>query len=51
MELSNETYNLSKAKLFFNKKDFDNVFPYHNQIHFKDPHYHLSSRILLAGFV
>jgi len=47
-EMAEESYNLAKAKLYFYKKDFDKIFPHLNLIHYKDPHYYINAKILLA---
>ncbi|MBK8550682.1 MAG: hypothetical protein IPL53_06325 [Ignavibacteria bacterium] len=47
-DLAEESYNLAMAKFFFYKEDFKNVFPHLNLIHYKDPHYYINSKILLA---
>jgi len=46
-DLSIESYNLAKAKLFFYNKEFDKVFPHLNLIHYKDPNYYINAKILL----
>lgn len=47
-ELANETYNLAKAKLLFYQKDFKRTLEHLNNIHFKDSHYFLNAKFLLA---
>ena len=46
-DLSIESYNLAKAKLFFYNKEYDKVFPHLNLIHYKDPNYYINAKILL----
>lgn len=47
-ELANETYNLAKAKLLFYQRDFKRTLEHLNNIHFKDSHYFVNSKFLLA---
>lgn len=47
-ETANETYNLSKAKLFFYWREFDKALLNLNNVHFKNSHYYINSKFLLA---
>jgi len=47
-DLAIESYNLAKAKYYFYTKDYKKVFPHLNLIHYKDPHYYINSKVLLA---
>jgi len=47
-EFKNDAYSLAKAKLFFYKKDYENIFAYLNEIKYKDPVYYINSKFLLA---
>lgn len=41
-------YNLALAKILFQKKEFDKVFPYLNEVEYKDPVYYMNSKFMLA---
>jgi hypothetical protein len=47
-DLAIESYNLAKAKYYFYTKDYKKVFPHLNLILYKDPHYYINSKVLLA---
>ena len=47
-DLAIESYNLAKAKYYFYTKDYKKVFPHLHLIHYKDPHYYINSKVLLA---
>ena len=47
-DLSEETFHLAKAKLYFYKKDMDKALLNLNDVHYKDPHYFVNSKFLLA---
>lgn len=47
-EFQKDAYNLAMAKLYFHKKNYQKVFPFLNEVQYKDPGYYLNSKFLLA---
>ena len=47
-EFAKDAYNLALAKLYFQKKLFDKVFPFLNEVEYKSPEYYLNSKFMLA---
>ncbi|MDQ3194405.1 MAG: hypothetical protein M3P82_05330 [Bacteroidota bacterium] len=45
---ANAAYNLAKAKLIFFRKEYQNIFPYLNEVEFKEPVYYINSKFLLG---
>ncbi len=43
-----DAYNLAMAKLYFQKKDYDKVFSYLNNVEFKNPYYYINSKFILS---
>lgn len=47
-DISEETYNLAKAKLFFYNKEYNKTLIHLNEVHFIDSHYFINSKQLIA---
>lgn len=47
-EVLDDAYNLAKAKLFYHRKKYQNIFTYLNMIKFKIPYYYMHSKFLLG---
>jgi len=47
-EFAKDIYNLTKAKIFFSKKNYKQVFEHLKNVEFKDPVYYFNSKLLLA---
>lgn len=47
-EYQKDAYNLAMAKFYFHKKNYQKVFPYLNEVQYRDPGYYLNSKFLLA---
>ncbi|MEO6696239.1 MAG: hypothetical protein ABIY50_11675 [Ignavibacteria bacterium] len=47
-EFAKDIYNLTKAKIFFYKKDYDQVFEHLKNVEFKDAGYYFNSKFILA---
>ncbi len=45
---SKDAYNLGKAKLLYDKKDYDKVFQHLNEVEFKDPNYYYNSKFIMG---
>ncbi|MEP7145979.1 MAG: hypothetical protein ABI792_03105 [bacterium] len=45
---ANAAYNLAKAKLIFFRKDYKNIFPFLNEVEYKDPVYYINAKFLLG---
>lgn len=46
--VAKDAYNMARAKIFFYKKDYNNVFPHLSNINYKDPNYYFNSKSLLG---
>lgn len=47
-DFANSAYGLARAKLFFNRKEFDRMFELLNNVEYKDPLYYINSKFLIA---
>ena len=47
-EIASEAYNLAMAKLYFYKKEYENIYPHLNEVKFIDPGFYINSKLLLA---
>lgn len=47
-EFQKDAYNLAMAKFYFHKKEFQKVYPFLNEVQYKDSGYYLNSKFLLA---
>ena len=47
-DFAKDIYNLTRAKIFFYKKDYKKVFEHLKNVEFKDPEYYFNSKFLLA---
>ena len=47
-DFANSAYSLARAKLLFNRKEFDRMFDLLNNVEYKDPLYYINSKFLIA---